>query len=122
MYIHIFTADIVQQRFASMRHTFMTNYRKEQESKRRCSGKGTEEIYKPKWVLYERLKFLKRTCAQANTLSNLQSLSNVSPSDEIEYSQDSLQDTFQNIEYLEDDPGIAGVNFDSQVSFIDKCY
>lgn len=50
---HILTADMVQHRFMSMKQTFMSNLRKERESKARCSGKNPEEMYKPKWALFE---------------------------------------------------------------------
>jgi len=48
IYLSYFAADMVQHRFTSMKQTFMTNLRRERESKRRCSGKSPEEIYKPK--------------------------------------------------------------------------
>lgn len=35
------------------------------------SGKGTDDIYKPKWDLYPLLSFLKKTTAQAASVSNL---------------------------------------------------
>lgn len=100
----------------------MVNYRKERESRGRCSGKGTDEIYKPKWVLYDKLKFLKKMCTQATSVSNLQSPSRASFFGEIEYSQDIEEDTYQHVEYLEDDTDMAEQNFsNTQVSFIDKC-
>lgn len=64
---------MVQHRFTSMKQTFMVNHRKERESKERCSGKSPDEMYKPKWILYERLKFLIKACAQAVSQSNLES-------------------------------------------------
>lgn len=96
-----FTADMVLHRFISMKQTFMTNYRKERESKGRCSGKSPEEIYKPKWILYEKLKFLRKTCAQADSLSNLQSPLNISNSNSNESSRNDI--AMENIEFLEND-------------------
>lgn len=73
VFFFILIADMVLHHFTSMKQTFMTNYRKERESKGRSSGKSPEEIYKPKWILYEKLKFLRKSCAQADSPSNLQS-------------------------------------------------
>lgn len=96
-----------------MKQTFMTNYRRERESKGRSSGKSPEEIYKPKWILYEKLKFLRKTCAQADSLSNLQSPLNISNSNSnVESSQNDTATA--NIEFLENDYG------DIQVSFVTK--
>lgn len=47
----------------------MSNLRRVKESKR--SGKGTTDIYIPKWPLYERLKFLQQTIAQSTSVSNI---------------------------------------------------
>lgn len=52
-----------------MRDTFMSNLRRVKESKR--SGKGTADIYIPKWSLYDRLKFLQKTLVQSTSISNL---------------------------------------------------
>ncbi|KYN18149.1 hypothetical protein ALC57_09550 [Trachymyrmex cornetzi] len=52
-----------------MRDTFMSNLRRVKESKR--SGKGTTDIYTPKWSLYDRLKFLQKTVIQSTSTSNL---------------------------------------------------
>ncbi|XP_039310341.1 uncharacterized protein LOC105198956 [Solenopsis invicta] len=103
-----FNADMVQHRFTSMKHTFMTNLRKERESKRRCSGKSPEEIYKPKWVMYDKLKFLTKSCIQAESSSNLQMPLNISHSDKTELLTDNIAtkettEFYENIEYLEDD-------------------
>lgn len=35
------------------------------------SGKGTDDIYRPKWDLYPLLTFLRKTTAQATSISNL---------------------------------------------------
>ncbi|XP_071568465.1 uncharacterized protein [Temnothorax nylanderi] len=66
-----FNADMVQHRFISMKQTFMKNNRKARESRERCSGKSPDEIFKPKWNLYDKLLFLKKACAQAVSQSNL---------------------------------------------------
>lgn len=47
----------------------MSNLRRVKESKR--SGKGTADIYVPKWSLYDRLKFLQKTIVQSGSISNL---------------------------------------------------
>jgi len=47
----------------------MSNLRRVKESKR--SGKGTADIYIPKWSLYDRLKFLQKTVIQSTSISNL---------------------------------------------------
>lgn len=54
-----------------MESTFRANERKIKESKARCSGKGTDEIYKPKWEYYDMLLFLKKRCAQGDSIDNL---------------------------------------------------
>ncbi|XP_018374145.1 PREDICTED: uncharacterized protein LOC108768268 [Trachymyrmex cornetzi] len=66
-----FTGDMVHKRFQSMESTFRANERKIKATKTRCSGKGTDEIYRPKWEYYESLLFLKKTCAQSDTIDNL---------------------------------------------------
>lgn len=96
VFFFIFTADMVLHRFTSMKQTFMTNYRRERESKGRSSGKSSEEIYKPKWILYEKLKFLRKTCVQADSLSNLQSPLNISNSN-------------SNVESLQNDTAMANI-------------
>lgn len=65
------SAEVARERFINMRTTFMNNEKRIRESKQRCSGKGTEEIYKPKWSLYTSLLFLKKTCVQTESSSNL---------------------------------------------------
>lgn len=120
---------MVQHRFTSMKQTFLTNFRKERESKGRCSGKSPEEIYKPKWILYDRLKFLKKACAQASSLSNLQSPINTSYSNTETYlNNDSNIETdslnAMNIEYLESDAAeIDQLNMHNiQVSLLQSVY
>ncbi|XP_018313297.1 uncharacterized protein [Mycetomoellerius zeteki] len=63
--------DMVHKRFQSMESTFRANERKIKATKTRCSGKGTDEIYRPKWEYYKSLLFLKKTCAQSDTIDNL---------------------------------------------------
>ncbi|XP_077260477.1 uncharacterized protein LOC143896448 [Temnothorax americanus] len=77
-----FTGESVYKRFQSMESTFRANERKIKASKARCSGKGTDEIYKPKWDYYEMLLFLKKTCAQSETIDNLSSQSQISTASE----------------------------------------
>lgn len=64
-----FVVSIVASRFKSMRDTFMSNLRRVKESKR--SGKGTADMYIPKWYLYDRLKFLQKTLVQSASISNI---------------------------------------------------
>ncbi|KYN19319.1 hypothetical protein ALC57_08346 [Trachymyrmex cornetzi] len=63
---------MVSQRFKNIKDTFSRNLKTMKESKR--SGTGTDNIYKPKWHMFERLMFLKKTCAQANSVSNIPSM------------------------------------------------
>lgn len=49
----------------------MNNEKRIRESKQRCSGKGTDKIYKPKWPFYISLLFLKKACVQTKSSSNL---------------------------------------------------
>ncbi|XP_039304295.1 uncharacterized protein LOC105196893 isoform X1 [Solenopsis invicta] len=65
------TAETVRERFINMRTTFMNNEKRIRESKQRCSGKSTDEIYKPKWPFYTSLLFLKKACVQTESSSNL---------------------------------------------------
>ncbi|KYN02342.1 hypothetical protein ALC62_06836 [Cyphomyrmex costatus] len=93
----------------------MTNLRKERESKNRCSGKSPEEIYKPKWVLYDRLKFLIKSCAQAESLSNLQISENTIYSDKTEFlindnTTEATKSPENVIEYLESEFDITQFN------------
>lgn len=106
-----------------MKQTFMTNLRKEHESRKRCSGKSPEEIYKPNWVSYDRLKFLKKSCAQAESLSNLQTLS-TSYSDKTEsllnniITHTIIESSENNIENIEESIDIDATQFhlhDTQV-------
>lgn len=69
---------MVHKRFQNMESTFRANERKIRESKARCSGKGTDEIYKPKWEYYNMLLFLKRTCAQTDSIDSLSLQNNIS--------------------------------------------
>ncbi|XP_077282836.1 uncharacterized protein LOC143908881 [Temnothorax americanus] len=73
-----FSGSIVASRFKSMRDTFMSNLRRVKESKR--SGKGTADIYIPKWPLYDRLKFLQKATVQSASISNL-TISSEKPDD-----------------------------------------
>lgn len=54
-----------------MRGTFLDNDRKVRESKR--SGSGYDEIFKPRWPLYTKLQFLRKTISSAQSVSNLSS-------------------------------------------------
>lgn len=49
----------------------MKNDKLIRESK--SSGKGSDDIYKPKWPLFENLTFLRKSTVQAKSISNLPS-------------------------------------------------
>jgi hypothetical protein len=65
----MFSRCVIQHRFKNMRDTFMSNYRKVKESKR--SGMSATDVYVSKWYLYKELEFLEKTCAQAQSTSNI---------------------------------------------------
>lgn len=54
-----------------MRETFSSNLRKVRESQRKCSGSSFEDVFVPTWFLYKYLLYLVKTCAQAESKSNL---------------------------------------------------
>lgn len=54
---------MVCKRFQNMESIFRANERKIRESKTRCSGKGTDKMYKPKWEYYA-LIFKKNLCTE----------------------------------------------------------
>ncbi|XP_032678496.1 uncharacterized protein LOC116847518 [Odontomachus brunneus] len=58
----------VKKRWNNIKGTFLDNNRKVRESKR--SGSSTEDIFKPRWPLYTRLQFLKKTISSAQSVSN----------------------------------------------------
>lgn len=99
-----------------MESTFRANERKIRESKARCSGKGTEEIYKPKWEYYDMLLFLKKTCAQSDAIDNISQ--NYSSSSQVNCSSAShlsnVQNTITNIYYDE--------NTEVSVKFLSLCF
>ncbi|KAK3922208.1 Transcription factor Adf-1 [Frankliniella fusca] len=66
---HNISSEVAKKRFINMRDTFMENNKKVKESKR--SGTGAENIYKPKWPLFQSLTFLLKTVEQAESISNL---------------------------------------------------
>lgn len=76
----IIVEDMIYKRFQNMESTFRANERKIRQSK--TSGKGTDDIYKPKWEYYDMLLFLKRTCAQSDSIDNLSSQNNISLSNQ----------------------------------------
>ncbi|KAG5310897.1 GVQW3 protein, partial [Acromyrmex insinuator] len=90
---------MIQHRFISVRQTFMTNPRKERESKNRCNGKSPEEIYKPKKFFF----------------SNLQTSENIKYSDKTEFLiNDNITEATEfsenEIEYLESEFDITQFN------------
>lgn len=52
-----------------MRGTFLDNDKKRRDSKR--SGSGSEKIFKPRWPLYTKLEFLKKSISCSPSVSNL---------------------------------------------------
>lgn len=84
----LFTGAIISSRFKNMKDTFTRNLRVVKESKR--SGAGTDNIYKPKWPLFERLMFLQKTCVQGDSQSNIPSiqLESISDSDSSKFSNE----------------------------------
>lgn len=72
--IHNFSGSTARDRdFVNMRTTFMKNDKLIRESK--SSGEGSDDIYKPKWPLFESLTFFRKSTAQASSISNLPSSS-----------------------------------------------
>jgi len=67
----LFAGVAVSNRFKNIKDTFARNLRAMKESKR--SGAGTDYIYKPKWHMFDKLMFLKKTCVQENSESNIPS-------------------------------------------------
>ncbi|XP_071642179.1 uncharacterized protein [Temnothorax longispinosus] len=67
----LFTAEIVAKRWKNMKETFMKNLAKFKECKNKNSGNGADDGFQPTWYLYKRLLFLMKTCAQAESESNL---------------------------------------------------
>ncbi|KYM96862.1 hypothetical protein ALC62_12472 [Cyphomyrmex costatus] len=63
---------MVSHRFKNIKDTFSRNLKTMKESKR--SGTATDNIYKPKWHMFERLMFLRKTCVQGNSVSNIPSM------------------------------------------------
>ncbi|KAE8739194.1 hypothetical protein FOCC_FOCC015317 [Frankliniella occidentalis] len=72
-----FTVEVLMHRWKSMRETFQDNLNRVKESDRRSSGNGTDDCYVPKWKLWTKLQFLKKTCAQSESVSNLPQSSSV---------------------------------------------
>ncbi|KAJ1523129.1 hypothetical protein ONE63_001022 [Megalurothrips usitatus] len=65
------TGDDVCKRFKNMRETFQANHRKVREQANKCSGSGTDDMFRPSWFLYRYLVYLAKTCAQAESTSNI---------------------------------------------------
>lgn len=102
----IFAGDMVYKRFQNMESTFRANERKIRESKARCSGKGTDEMYKPKWEYYEMLLFLKRTCTQSDSVDNLSTVQSTSLISE------KLNSPVRNLSSEEDNSRISNIYYD----------
>lgn len=70
-----FVFHLVKDRFDNMRTTYQRNYNKIKQSLR--SGKGSDDIFQPKWDLYPLLTFLKKNSVQASSSSNLDATNEV---------------------------------------------
>lgn len=71
-----------------MRESFADNWNRLKESKRKCSGNGADDGYKPKWKLWSKLQFLIKTCMQSDSFSNLPTeISNPDPLIQLEIEQ-----------------------------------
>ncbi|KAM0732506.1 hypothetical protein ACS0PU_000667 [Formica fusca] len=68
----LFAGVVVSNRFKNIKDTFARNFKSMKESKR--SGAGTDNLYKPKWHMFEGLMFLKKTCVQGESESNIPSI------------------------------------------------
>ncbi|XP_036148961.1 uncharacterized protein LOC114255608 [Monomorium pharaonis] len=77
----------MSSRFKNMKDMFARNLRLVKELKR--SEAGTDSIYKPKWPLFERLMFLKKTCVLGESESNI-------PSIQLETTNSEIQSTISN--------------------------
>ncbi|KAK3908910.1 Transcription factor Adf-1 [Frankliniella fusca] len=62
-------ASTLAGRWKNIRETFTSNMKRIRESKR--SGVGAADVYVPKWPLFKYLDFLKKTCNQADSESNI---------------------------------------------------
>lgn len=84
---------MVKDRFDNIKTTFQRNCNKIKQSMR--SGKGLDEIFKPKWDLYPLLTFLKKNCTPAESSSNLDIVNSHKDFDSYEASYE--------VEFLDDD-------------------
>lgn len=87
----LFTGTMVSNRFKNIKDTFTKNLKAVKQSKR--SGAGTDNIYKPKWHMFERLMFLQKTCVQGDSQSNISSILATLNSESLQYSKVSDSDT-----------------------------
>ena len=62
---------MVMARWKSIRETFQDNWNRVKESKRRSSGKGTDDVYKPRWKLWPIMQFMMKTCMMTESVSNI---------------------------------------------------
>lgn len=106
----IIVGDMIYKRFQNMESTFRANERKIRQSK--TSGKGTDEIYKPKWEYYDMLLFLKRTCAQSDSIDNLSSQNNISLSNQEMVNCSSVPNSYSDVQNTS---GITNVYYDENM-------
>lgn len=71
----LFSVDNIMARWKSMRETWQDNLNRVNESKRKCSGNGPEDMYRPRWKLWEPLQYLKKACVVTESVSNINSKS-----------------------------------------------
>ncbi|XP_034246599.1 uncharacterized protein LOC117648275 [Thrips palmi] len=69
----VYTVTILKDRWKNMKDTFSSNWNKVSSSNKRCSGNGTDDMYVPRWPLYSKLMFLKKTVVSGSTVSNISS-------------------------------------------------
>jgi len=75
-----------------MKENFAKNFAKVRAKKNKCSGDGYEDSFHPTWYLFDRLKFLERSCAQSSSESNLPAsqLSSQSAQSSVKSAEDTL--------------------------------
>ena len=62
---------MLMARWKSIKETFQDNINRVNDSKRRSSGNGTDDGYKPRWKLWPKMNFMHKTCVVAPSVSNI---------------------------------------------------
>lgn len=86
-----FTGELAKKKFKDLKENFAKNLRKVREAHNKCSGSGRDEMYKPTWPVYEYLLYLQKACAQAESVSNIDSPTSQSVQIETMYFDENLQ-------------------------------